>query len=416
MFARARRQLTQVYALTAILLYVGLAVAIMVTVVSVLDREIDSDIKHVLTEFSEAFSWEVPASADSAPLDVLTAFGPVFLFAFSPEGEVVRNPRDLPVHEMVPGPDVRLVALRSDGSQLTRTVDGERFRLHLEPALSGDVVVGVLVAGRSLARRDAEVRVFATTLVVSGLVWAGLATGSAWIIAGRALRPVREAYARQEEFVSGAAHELRSPIGVIRAASDVGLRGNPSDEIRGLLAEINAVAQDAASLVDSLLELARIRPRGIVEGDACDMAEVVARELSRMDLLLREHDVRVIDDLARARVQASESDIARVTRALLENILQHTPRRTQVIVRTRQLADTCTLSVEDDGPGVPPEQIGTIFDVFSRGDEARRRERSRTGLGLAIVQSIATHYGGHVLARPPVLGTGLVIEVSLPPA
>jgi len=415
-FSRARRQLTIVYALTGIALYTLLAVAIMLTVVSVLDREIDRDIQHVLAESSGLVAQDQVAAPTSTALDVPIAFGPIFLFAFNPQGEVVRNPRDLPAYRVVPAADVRLSALRGERIELTRSVEGGRYRLHLLPAYEHDEVIGVLVAGRSLARRDTEVRIFAVILLTSGAVWSILASASAYVIAGRALTPVRDAYARQEEFVAGAAHELRSPIGVIRAASDVALRAGPSPEVQGMLTEISEVAQDASDLVDNLLELARIRPVRVDVGETCEMSAVVARELARMDLLLQKHDVRVLDDLVRVRARVPEGDVARVVRVLLENVLQHTPSGTQALVRTRQINGMATLTVEDTGPGLPPEQIGTVFDMFTRGDESRRRGERRTGLGLAIVQSVASHYGGSVLARAPVLGTGLVIEVSFPAA
>jgi signal transduction histidine kinase len=311
---------------------------------------------------------------------------------------------------------VQQVAAAQEGQRLTLDVSGERYRVHLEPVVVAGETLGVLAAGRSLARRDLEVRLFTTVLVGGGAVWTVLASVAAYLIAGRALRPVREAYARQEEFVAGAAHELRSPIGVIRAASEIGLRNDPPEEMRGLLTEINEVASDASNLVDTLLDLARMQVLATPDGEETDLASAVARELARMDLLLQEHRVHIIDDLGEARVKAPAAAVGRVTRALLENIVQHTPPGTNVIVRTRSTGPFGELSVEDDGPGVPPDQLETIFELFSRGDEARRRVRRHSGLGLAIVQSIAQHHGGSVRARTPVAGRGLLVEVHLPSA
>ncbi len=409
MFGRARRQLTLVYASTGIVLFTVLALGIMFTLITLLDREIDRDIEHVLDESADLVTRDA-----STPLAIPIAFGPAFLFAFSPEGEVISNPRGLPVYQVVPATDIRRAASVGERVLLTRTVRGERYRLHLEPVVENGEPIGVLVAGRSLARRDAEVRILTATMLASGVVWALLASAGAYVIAGRALRPVRDAYALQEEFVAGAAHELRSPIGVIRAASEVGLRADAPTAVRELLTEINAVARDASELVETLLELARMRPQGEGEEAESDLAEVVGREISRMELMLSEHDMRVIDDLASVRVRVSEADVARIVRALMENVAHHTPPGTRVFVRTRGTGGFGELTIEDNGPGIPPDQLRTIFDPFTRGDGARRRDGGGSGLGLAIVQRIATHHGGGVRARLPVGGHGLVLVVSFP--
>lgn len=411
MFSSARRQLTLMYAAAGVALFGLLAIGIYVVLVRTLDSEIDADIRHVLDEGLTL----VGPNADGTSLDVPVAFGPVFLFVFGPDGTVVLNPRDLPVEQVVPQGPVREAARSGVGTRITRSVDGERFRLHMEPVLQGETPTGVVVAGRSLARRDAEVQQIATTLGGSMVVWAVLASGAAWLLAGRALAPMRQAYARQEAFVAGAAHELRSPIGVIRAASEVGLRGDPPPETRTLLSEINGVATDASALVDTLLDLARMRQQSASDGATADLGEVVGRELTRMDLLLREHDVRVVDDLASAVVAAPATEIGRITRAILENVIAHTPRGTTVVVRTRQLGASGELTIEDDGPGVPPGDLESVFEPFARGDGARIRGR-RVGMGLSIVQTVAEHYGGRVRARTPDRGVGLLVEVHLPAA
>lgn len=411
MFRDAHRRLTLMYAAAGVLLFGVLAVGIYVVLVESLDSDIDADIQHVLAEGIDLVSVD-PEGDD---LTVPTAFGPVFLFAFNAEGNVIRNPRDLPAYQVVPATAVSVVAATREGTELTREAGGERFRLHLEPVIQEGEVAAVLVAGRSLARRDAEVALLARTLAGSAVVSAVLASVIAYVLAGRALRPMRQAYARQEAFVAGAAHELRSPIAVIRAASDVGLRGGPSPEMRALLSEINSVATDASTLVDTLLDLARMRPQAADQGATSNLGEVVGRELARMDLLLREHNIRVVDDLASVAVSVPPAEIGRLTRAVLENVIAHTPRGTSVVVRTRRIGQVGELSIEDDGPGISPEDLDDVFEPFARGDEARSRGR-RVGMGLAIVQAVAMHYGGSVRARPADSGRGVVIEVRFPAA
>ncbi|PKN82410.1 MAG: hypothetical protein CVU47_03040 [Chloroflexi bacterium HGW-Chloroflexi-9] len=409
MFSRARRQLTVISAASGAALFVLMAIFIFFTVVAVMDREIDADIQEVVAESVPMLALGAGEQEVAAPV----AFGPVFVFAFSADGALIGNPRDLPAGDMVPPGLVRSAA-RGDEIRTTRTVDDERFRLHFHPVAGGDGEVGgVIVAGRSLARRDQEVRVVGATLAGGAIVWSVLVSALAYVVAGRALAPVREAYVRQEAFVAGAAHELRSPIAVIRAASEVGLRGSPPPATRDLLLEIETVATEASMLVDTLLDLARLAPADGQEAVTTDLAVVVGRELARMRPLLEDHQVRVVDDLEQAPVLASATAIGRVTRAILENVIAHTPPGTSVVVRTRDAGVYGELSVEDDGPGLPPERLEAVFEPFSRGDTARRRDRG-AGMGLSIVRNIAWHHSGWVRARQAPSGAGLVVEVGLP--
>ncbi|GMU40057.1 MAG: hypothetical protein AMXMBFR23_09230 [Chloroflexota bacterium] len=409
MFNRARRQLTLIYASAGVLLFALVAAVIFVTVVTIMDREIDADIVEVVESSSELLAINRGLDEVEAPV----AFGPVFVFAFDATGTLVANPRGLDAAEMVPR--MTLLAATTSGEQrrFTRRIDDERFRLHIHPHIVEGEIFGTIVAGRSLARRDTEVRVVAWTLAGGVGAWAVLGTALAWFVAGRALRPVREAYLRQEAFVAGAAHELRSPIAVIRAASGVALRQSPPPEVGELLEEIDTVAHEASDLVDTLLDLARLSPPAGEEMVTSDLAAVVGREVARLRPLLDEHDVRLVDHLEAVAVFATPAAIGRVTRALLENVIAHTPRGTTVLVRTRELGGYGELAVEDDGPGLPAERQEAVFEPFSRGDAARRRDRG-AGMGLSIVRNVAAHYGGWVRARTPSSGRGLVVEVGLP--
>src|SRR5690606_17518492 len=177
--------------------------------VGFMDREIDADIEDVLEQGVDLLRLDPEGDDLAVPI----SFGPAFLLVFSPEGTVIRNPRDLPADELISGGMVRAAAATGEGTRTTLSAGGDRFRLHLQPMNEGGRVTAVLAAGRSLARRDAEVRLVTTTLGASVAIWVVVASAAAYVLAGRALEPVRSAYARQEAFVAGAPHGLRSPVG-----------------------------------------------------------------------------------------------------------------------------------------------------------------------------------------------------------
>jgi len=98
---------------------------------------------------------------------------------------------------------------------------------------------------------------------------------------------------------------------------------------------------------------------------------------------------------------------------IVANSLRHTPPGTHVTLRVTTGGDHAVVEVEDDGPGVAPQEASRIFERFYRADQSRSRHDGGAGLGLAIVASIATAHGGHAGLRPSP-GRGALFWISLP--
>ena len=208
--------------------------------------------------------------------------------------------------------------------------------------------------------------------------------------------------ARQRAFVADAAHELRSPLAALRTVLEVALV-HPDPEgaeptLRIALEEVLRMAR----LVDDLLLLARLDagvPRRVQE---VDLAEVV-RELVPDGVVL---------DLAPARVVADPDALVRVVRNLVDNALRHATTTVAVTVARNEQAE---LLVDDDGPGIPPQDREQVFDRFHRLDSPRTRDAGGTGLGLAIVRELVAAAGGTVAVEQAPTG-GARLRVRLPAA
>ena len=206
--------------------------------------------------------------------------------------------------------------------------------------------------------------------------------------------------ARQRSFVADAAHELRSPLAVLRTVLEVALvhpdPEGPEPTLRTALEEVLRMAR----LVDDLLLLARLdagAPRRVQEVDLAD----VVRELVPDGVVL---------DLAPARVVADPDALVRVVRNLVDNALRHATGRVAVTV-TPEVA----LLVDDDGPGIPEPDRERVFDRFHRVDSPRTRDAGGTGLGLAIVRELVASAGGTVAVEQSPAG-GARLRVRLPAA
>jgi signal transduction histidine kinase len=213
---------------------------------------------------------------------------------------------------------------------------------------------------------------------------------------------------RQREFVSDASHELRSPLSSVRAELEVALRspnGAAWPEVAAGVLEEHARLE---RLVEDLLALARSDESRYGPTAEVDLDHVVHQETRR----LRDAPIDT-RDVAPVRLQGSARDLARLVGNLLENAARHARRR--IAVELSHMDGVAVLAVEDDGPGIPPEDRDRVFERFTRLDEGRTRDSGGVGLGLALVRSIAHHHGGTVHVEEGA-SHGARFVVSLPMA
>jgi signal transduction histidine kinase len=217
---------------------------------------------------------------------------------------------------------------------------------------------------------------------------------------------------KQRQFVSDASHELRSPLASIRTNLEVALH-NPNRTDWPEVAQ-RALAEDVRmeDTVSELLDLARL-----------DEAEgpVLLATLPEVDL-----DELVLDDtvqqrrvpvdtgrVSAGRVHGRREQLQRVVRNLLDNAARHASSTVAVGLVTA--GDTVELTIDDDGPGIPPDDRALVFERFTRLDDGRARDGGGLGLGLAMVKSITEHHGGTVVIEDAPIG-GARLRIRLPAA
>jgi signal transduction histidine kinase len=212
----------------------------------------------------------------------------------------------------------------------------------------------------------------------------------------------------RREFIGNASHELRTPLfslsGFIELLTDEDL-----DEAtrREFLATMREQVDRLQRLAEDLLDLTRLDAgRMHIERRRIDLGEL-AQDLSdefRAIAIATGHELDL--DAGEAHALGDEERVLRIGRALLENAVKHTPPGTHVLVR----ASGSSLVVADDGPGIPAEYLGQVFERFYRVDGARA---SGSGLGLAIARELAEAMGGSLELE---LSAGrTMFELRLPP-
>ena len=209
-------------------------------------------------------------------------------------------------------------------------------------------------------------------------------------------------------------HDLRNPIWALLLLTDVlaadadGTGPLPADTRSGILSKIQHSAQQMERLIGDILDS---DPMRTVNGshDPCEVGAVVNRVLADVDLG-REHPLEVT--IAFVQADVDPAHLERIVENLLRNARQHVPLGVPIWVTVARCTGGMVFSVEDAGPGVPPEIAGSIFEPFRRG---RAAIGEGLGLGLSLVARFAQLHGGRAWAEER-SGGGAAFRVFLPSA
>ncbi len=212
---------------------------------------------------------------------------------------------------------------------------------------------------------------------------------------------------RQDRFVADASHELKSPIAAIRAQLEVeaaqGRDVEPGSALSAALDELDRME----SLVLDLLALQHAMERN-EDLVPLDLDDVVLAEVER--LRPRSSVSFDVAAVSGAQVLGSRRLLARAVANLLENAQRHAESTVTVALAERD--DLATLTVSDDGPGIPNQEADRVFERFQRLDDARGRDDGGTGLGLAIVRQTIERHGGRAYLRDAsAAGASVVVEL-----
>jgi two-component system, OmpR family, sensor kinase len=325
---------------------------------------------------------------------------------------------------------------------------GTQLRLYAQPFVGGYVVAGQ--STRVPASNISGVVVFLIISAVPALLAALIAS---WLVAGRALRPLRivartaddigstrdfsrrlaagrrgdevallsssfnrmlaalqGALEAQRRFVADASHELRTPLATIQGNAGLLAIGPDVDDRvrRAAAADIVGESERMARLIDRLLTLA-LADSGLDLQLAPVRLAPLAEEVVRQAATVHP-DLKLTTDLADLAVSGDQDALRQLLWILLDNAARHASSKISVAVHAE--GEWARLMVADDGPGVPPDERERIFERFYKADPSRRD--GGAGLGLAIARWIADQHGGRIIAADgPDGGAGFFVDLPL---
>jgi two-component system sensor histidine kinase QseC len=220
---------------------------------------------------------------------------------------------------------------------------------------------------------------------------------------------LQQAFETERRFTSDAAHELRTPLAALKTQAQVALRASADDERRRALNQVITGVDRATHLAQQLLTLARIDPTLWVGREQVDLPALASEVLAEIAPAALARDIELSLEAGSApAIRGDRAMLGIMLRNMVDNALKFTPAGGKVEVSLAQDGALLKLSVDDSGPGVPPEERARVFERFYRqvGTNA-----PGSGLGLSIVKRIADLHHAEVRLGDAALG-GLRIEVT----
>lgn len=218
---------------------------------------------------------------------------------------------------------------------------------------------------------------------------------------------------RERAFTRAAAHELKTPLAVLRTHAEA-LKEDISPEKRGAYLDVILDESDRMStLVGQLLDLSRLEAGAELRREPLDLAALTAEVLARLEPAAQVGAIALVLDLVPLQVEGDRRRLEELLAELGTNALKHCPPGGEVRVVLRLEGNRARLSVENDGPAIPAEDLPHLWEPFYKGDKSRSREGGGSGLGLALVKGAAEAHKGTCRAENR-SGGGVRFTIELP--
>ncbi|HEY6061078.1 MAG TPA: HAMP domain-containing sensor histidine kinase [Gemmatimonadales bacterium] len=412
--ARLRRRLTWWYAGVLTLIIVLLGGGIFLAVRKQLARQLDASLRAATAEVQQAARIrEVERAGASGP--VVDAVAELRI----PDRELYLLDRDgAPVTPALVPEWIRAAARRATSGKPVdldfEAPSGTEVRLHAESFTTGAGAeyVAVAVADRlELEDRYASlIEVFAGAALVALL----LVAGGGYVLVRQSTAPIERSMEQMRRFMADAAHELRTPVTLLRTRADVALgQERVAERDAQTLRAVGREAERIGAVVGDLLTLARAdagempaaRETVYLDDQAADAVESIRALAQQAGIALE------VGAFEEAPIAGDPVLVRRLLLILLENAVKFTPAGGRVRLDVTAGNGRRTVVIADTGTGIAPEDLPRVFERFYRGEAARATEGA--GLGLAIARWIADLHGARIDIRSEP-GEGTHVEVSFP--
>jgi len=293
--------------------------------------------------------------------------------------------------------------------------DDKTLRLHALrfKLASGKELVAVAVADQEeLENKYRDLIAAFVGIALAALI---LVAAGGFILVRKSTAPIERSIEFMRRFMGDAAHELRTPITILRTRAEIALQQpRDAENYVSALSGIEAEARRLGGIVDSLLVLARADAgERQIEREPIFLDDIAIDAAGAARVLARQKNVELtVDEFEEAPVEGDPTLIRQLIMIVLDNAVKFTDAGGQVHVRVSMHESAPTFAVEDTGIGIKPEELSRVFQRFFRGETARSRTDG-AGLGLSIASWIAREHAA-VIALTSEAGKGTKVIVTFP--
>lgn len=239
------------------------------------------------------------------------------------------------------------------------------------------------------------------------------------LLARFTLRPARDTLRYQKLFISNVAHELRTPLAIIKTSTEVALIDDtlPKD-VQETLHDIIAELDRLSEIINNLLSLNNLTRPERMQFKPTDVGEIVKTVIARHLTLAQERGIRLVVKKGEdTEVWGNPSALEQIITNVVKNAVSYTPKDTKGVVTVTVLpeGDMMIVTIADNGIGISEEDLNHIFEPFYRADmsRVRRIKKSGSGLGLTIVNELVRAHHGKIQIQST-KGKGTTLSISLP--
>lgn len=228
----------------------------------------------------------------------------------------------------------------------------------------------------------------------------------------RLLKRLGDTFLAQRQFSASAAHELRTPLAVMRTKFEVFDKNKNPDilEYKETICMARTQIDRLSHVIDILLEMTELQ--SAKKNDSISLSELVEEVICDLVAVGEKKAVSLIQEDGNAKIMGSDTLVYRAVYNLIENAIKYNKEGGKVSVSVKENNEFAKVIISDTGPGISKDDWEKIFEPFFRVDKSRSRSMGGAGLGLALVKEIAIQHGGDVQVTDS-SENGTIIELSL---
>lgn len=235
-------------------------------------------------------------------------------------------------------------------------------------------------------------------------------------LTNKTIRPIKQAFDKQKQFIADASHELKTPLTIIKTNTSL-ILSNPDDSVKyqaKWINYINSQIDRMSKLIDEMLSLAKLDAQ---ESNIIllpiNISKIIESMILMFDAIIYENNLNLESDIKKdVFVHGDKENLKRLFSILMDNAIKHTNKNGTLSIKLFVDRNKVKIIVKNTGQGIAKENLEKIFDRYYRADNSRDRKTGGYGLGLAIAKSIVLKHKGKIYAQSTLnKNTSFIIEL-----